>query len=129
MVGISPGVINFWCSIEGKHSTIVSGIKAIATYSKFFIPLVTKITLFSHNGTLLTYKVTRHKISLGKRFATNEEKYLHGLMCGSKLSKMNVKVAFVKGRGRSTGIGIHQMTYPPLNHCCKLQILYVTVNI
>ena len=34
-------------------------------------------------------------------FSTTEEKYLHGLMYGSKLSKRNAEVAFVEGRGRS----------------------------
>ena len=33
--------------------------------------------------------------------ATCEEKYLHGLMCGSKKSRNNIEVAFIEGRGRS----------------------------
>lgn len=34
-------------------------------------------------------------------YATCEEKYLHGLMCGSKRSKRNVQISSVEGRGRS----------------------------
>ena len=34
-------------------------------------------------------------------YATDEEKYLHGLMCGSKKSRKIVEVIVVEGRGRS----------------------------